>query len=133
MAFQGGDVAMDMDLNVQGTIMGDLGSPSSRRLKENIETMADAKEKIGLLRGVYFDWKKERGGQSAIGFIAEEVAEVFPQATVFDKDGTPKGVKYANLVAVTVEAVKAQQNEISSLQKEVQELKKQMEECFARS
>ena len=97
-------------------------------MKENIETITDAIEKIGLLRGVYFDWKKENGGQSAIGFIAEEVAEVFPEAAIIDSDGTtPKGVKYTNLlVALTVEAVKVQQNNITRLEKEMQDMKKQL-------
>jgi len=115
--FEGGG-----DLTVEGNVFAQsFGQTSARNLKENVLTITDAKEKIQGLRGVYFDWKPEHGGQADFGFIAEEVAEVFPQATIFEADGTtPKGVKYANMVAVLVEAVKEQQNEIQELQEELQ-------------
>ena len=71
------------------------------------------------MRGVYFDWKEEHGGTADFGFIAEEVGKVIPQAIHYEKDGTtPKAVKYSNLVAVAVEAVKTQQVQIEELKEQ---------------
>jgi len=87
---------------------------SSRALKTNIRTYENALETVNRLRGVRFDWKDS--GTPAVGLIAEEVDEVVPEV-VAHEGGTAKGVNYANLVAVLVEAVKEQQKTIDRQQK----------------
>ncbi len=91
---------------------------SSAEFKENVRDIDNALEKVKKLRGVYFDLKKEYQSTYSgtnIGFIAEEVAEVISEATVYDQvTKKPRGVKYANLVSVVVEAVKEQQQQIES-------------------
>ncbi len=79
---------------------------SSRAFKTNIRTFENALDTVNRLRGVRFDWKES--GTPAVGLIAEEVDEVVPEV-VAHENGTAKGVNYANLVAVLVEAVKEQQ------------------------
>lgn len=63
-----------------------LAQDSSIRFKENVRTIRDPLQTIQRLRGVTFDWKPEYGGQADIGLIAEEVADVVPQAAVFAED-----------------------------------------------
>lgn len=78
------------------------------------------------MRGVYFDWKDDSGGYADFGFIAEEVEKIIPEAIHYEKDGTtPLAVKYSNLVAVAVEAVKIQQGQIEKQQKQIEELEGQ--------
>jgi len=80
---------------------------SSAAFKTNIRTYENALETVNRLRGVRFDWKDS--GKPAVGLIAEEVNEVVPEVVAHDENGKAKGVNYANLVAVLVEAVKEQQ------------------------
>jgi hypothetical protein len=77
---------------------GQLGTiSSSRRYKEDIEPMGDASERLFKLRPVKFHYKKpDANGDKPIqyGLIAEEVADVFPELTVFNKEGQPETVAY---------------------------------------
>ncbi len=90
---------------------------SSRDLKENIRPLDDVLATIQQLQGVSFDWKQN--GRADIGFIAEEVQQVLPEMVTWDeKREAVQGVKYANIVAVTVEGIKAQQQQIDELRTE---------------
>jgi hypothetical protein len=81
---------------------------SSRRWKENVRPLENALETIQRLRGVSFDWKET--GESDLGLIAEEVAEVVPEVVAFEENGRhAQSVDYARLVSVLIEAVKEQQ------------------------
>ena len=112
---------------IDGLLTADELAQSSRRdLKKNIRPIEDPIEKVMQLRGVYFDWKNKGNSperSSEIGFIAEEVADVVSEATVYNEDKEPQAVKYANLVALVVESVKAQQAQIDEQQKVIEELR----------
>lgn len=95
---------------------------SDSRLKENIAPLADSLVKINSLQGVSFDWKQ--GGEANIGFIAQDVEKVVPELVVTSPETGLKAVKYGNMVALLVEAVKAQQLQIEALQNQVAELSK---------
>jgi len=71
------------------------------------------------LRGVEFDYKKT--GETNIGFIAQEVAEVIPEL-VFDGNSKYLSVAYQNFVALLVEAVKEQNNTITDLKDRISKL-----------
>ena len=58
---------------------------SDYRLKENIEPMTGALDKVTALKPVTYKWKSD--GSESQGFIAHELAEVFPDAVVGEKDG----------------------------------------------
>ena len=50
------------------------------------------------------------GSKHDIGLIAEEVGEVVPEVVAYEENGVDaKGVDYARLTAVLIEAVKEQQ------------------------
>jgi hypothetical protein len=92
---------------------------SSRHLKENIRPIDDALSKIVQLQGVYFDWKTDRVDKKSFGFIAEDVAEILPEAVMWDReDESARGVRYGQVVAVAIEGVKAQQSQIDALKLE---------------
>lgn len=80
---------------------------SASRFKENIASISDAGSLVERLRGVRFTWKDS--GQPSVGLVAEEVAEVIPELVQRDDDNQPNAVNYAAMVAVLIEAYKAQQ------------------------
>ena len=108
---------------------------SDRRLKENIVTIDDSLKKVLDLRGVTFSWKKTK--EKDMGFIAQEVEKVLPDMVKEQPDkklGKIKTVKYGNIVALTVEAIKAvwarvlnHDDRISQLEKENLELKARLD------
>jgi len=96
---------------------------SDLRLKTEVTALREAPQAVLKLRGVRFKWRDaERADERAIGLIAQEVEEVFPEAVVTGPDGM-KGINYAALVAPLIEAVKRQQEEIGELRAEIQALK----------
>jgi len=98
---------------------------SSLRFKETVEPLRNAPDMVDRLRGVRFVWKDT--GKPSVGLIAEEVAEVLPEVVDWEEDGlAAAGVNYSALVAVLVEALKAQRaehrSELASLRAQVVEL-----------
>jgi hypothetical protein len=82
-------------------------STSSLRFKENVHPIRNAPDLVDRLQGVSFNWKDT--GRPSVGLIAEEVAEVIPEVVDWEENGLEAaGVNYSALVAVLIEAVKAQ-------------------------
>jgi|APGre2960657373_1045057.scaffolds.fasta_scaffold00229_11 hypothetical protein len=83
---QDGDSLFRENVDILGLLYAEsIAQPSSdRRLKTNIKTIPDALEKITSLRGVTYDWKVPEAHKqtSGIGFIAQEVGDVFPSLLV---------------------------------------------------
>lgn len=109
---------------------------SDEKLKTNVSEIKNPLDKIIQLRGVNFTWKKEK--TKDIGFIAQEVEKVFPALVDKDKEGSMV-VKYGNIVAVVVEAIKELKEmflnlvtDQKKLEDEVQTLKKQNEYLLRR-
>ncbi|MBC8180754.1 tail fiber domain-containing protein [candidate division KSB1 bacterium] len=97
---------------------------SSRRWKTNIKPIDNALDKVQRLQGVYYDWKAD--GKHDIGLIAEEVGEVIPEVVAYEENGVDaQSVDYARLVAVLIEGMKEQQEQINELKNEIKLLKKE--------
>lgn len=62
------------------------GTSSDYRLKENIQPMTGALDRVAQLNPVTYNWKVD--GSASESFIAHELAEVCPQAVHGEKDGT---------------------------------------------
>lgn len=90
-------------------------------LKTDIKLIDNPLEIITSLRGVSYSLKE--GSGTEYGFIAQEVEKVLPEAVAMTKDDL-KAVDYTDVIPILVEAVKAQQKEIISLQRELESLKK---------
>jgi hypothetical protein len=82
------------------------------------------------LRGVTFDWRET--GKHSIGFIAEEVAPVLPEAVEYEANGDTRGLDYGKLSPLLVEAVKAQERVIAELRQEKARLQERVERQEAR-
>src|SRR6202158_2137459 len=104
---------------------------SSGRWKENIRPIDHALEKVGRLRGVYYDGKSDQ--KHSLGVIAEEVGKVLAEIVDCEENGKDaRGLDYARLTAVLIEAVKEQQAEIGQQQSEIQSLRSKVERLDAR-
>ena len=80
--------------------------------------MSDALAKVEKLRGVSYDLKET--GKHEIGVIAEEVGAVVPEIVSWEDNGKDaRGVDYARLTALPIEALKAQQVQIGKQSSEL--------------
>jgi hypothetical protein len=99
------------DVKVVGIITAtDFNSSSDRNLKDNIQVIPNAIEKVLQLNGVSFNWKST--GYASMGVIAQEVELVMPELV---SDTDPKSVNYNGLIGLLIECVKDQQRQIDEL------------------
>lgn len=101
---------------------------SDKRLKENIQPLTDALNKLSRVNGVEFDWTEEhinkRGGEDGyfvrkhdVGIIAQEIKEVLPEVVAERKDGY-LAVRYEKIVPLLIEAIKELQAEVAELKRQ---------------
>ncbi len=110
------------------TVTGVFNNPSDAKLKENIQPMVNALDKILLLNASTYTFKPEydkmnlpKGTQN--GFIAQEVEKVFPELVTINYDKSMdeknpmeyKGINYIGMIPVLAEAIKEQQKEIETV------------------
>jgi len=101
---------------------------SDQRFKKNIKPIESALDKILKLNGKTYEFNttefKERKFDEGkkIGFIAQELAEVFPELVKPDDKGYYT-VNYIAIIPVLVEAMKEQNEKIVALEQLINELK----------
>lgn len=110
----------DLDVTGDITATGDVTAFSDESIKENIEVIEDAVDKVQQLNGYTFD-RTDVDTSRQTGVIAQEVLKVLPEA-VGEKDGIHT-VAYGNMVGLLIEAIKEQQGQIDSLKEELQSIK----------
>ncbi len=116
------------NLHVNGSVAG-IGAyvnTSDRKFKTNIQPIGgSALDKINQLQGVSYDWKlkefpeKKFDNRKQLGFIAQDVEAIVPEAVSIDKEGN-YGLSYSTFIPVLVEAVK-------ELRAENEELRRRLE------
>ena len=109
--------ALSLDMSAAGaaTFNNDVTAFSDERLKENIETISDALDKVCQMRGVTFD-RIDADGERQMGVIAQEVEKVAPEVVREDKsEDKIKSVAYGNMVGLLIEAIKDLKNEVDEL------------------
>ncbi len=127
------------EVNINGDLhaTGNLTQNSDGRLKKDIKPLTHALDAILQLQGKTYRWKEDTtfANKADIGLVAQEVEKVFPELVAENEQGY-KGIAYSKLTAVLIEAMKEQQDQITSLEKENSELKAlvsgQMEKLLAR-
>jgi hypothetical protein len=111
-----GGVGIGGALNVGGDVVA--YASSDERLKDNIELISNPIEKVQSLKGVTWDWNDNadelQQSLPNVGVIAQDVEKVLPQL-VTDRDNGFKGVDYAKLTGLLIEAIKDQQKQIDEL------------------
>jgi len=129
----GGGVLSTLLFSVNGGAGGTGGwaTISDARLKTNITPITGALGTVLQLQGVSYNFvasKNRTVGQDLnlpdtpqVGFLAQDVAKVVPQAVVTPTDPTtaPYALMESKLIPYLVEAIKAQQAEIATLQAQI--------------
>ncbi len=119
-------VVMTMLQNGTLEVTGDLiayGSPSDKKLKENIKPIEKALDKVEKLEGVTFDWKENdkevrQTWIHDIGFIAQDVQKVIPELVRENEDGL-LSMRHQGVTPILVEAIKELKAEIEELKKQI--------------
>ena len=116
---------------------GEITAPSFNatsdfRLKKDISNLSNVLENVCRLQGVEFVRKDDETQRKQLGFIAQDVEEIFPQLVqTEDSKEKYKSVSYANTCALLVEAVKEMRGEMTAenalLKKEIASLKTEIE------
>jgi hypothetical protein len=108
-------------INGNGGSQAAFGSYSDRKLKENITDLPTQIANICALHPVEFDYKDGSGHQ--IGFIAQEMQEVYPDAVGVGQNGMLTVTGWNKTEAYLVKAIQEQQAIITQLQADVAALK----------
>ena len=84
---------------------------SDARFKQHVRPLTSALAGVLALRGVRYDWNPlgvahgGTAGQEQVGLLAQEVEKIYPELVSTGADGY-KGVNYAQLAPVLIEAIK---------------------------
>ena len=119
-AYPGGTTISASFVSGTFTAVGDVvayGSPSDKRLKENIKPIESALEKVSKLQGVTFDWKESDSIldiKEDIGFIAQDVQKVIPEL-VRENDNGMLSMRHQGIAPILLEAIKELKEEIEEL------------------
>lgn len=108
-------------LHVGGNILatGNVTAYSDIRVKTDIQPVSGALDAVKNLRGVTFLRVGQEQEGRQLGLIAQEVEKVAPEVVKTHEDGM-KSLAYQNLVALLVEALKEQQEQITQLQRKLE-------------
>jgi hypothetical protein len=110
------DVALDVAGDIEYT--GFIADVSDSRLKTNIQSLSPERgDAIGALQPVSFEMK-DREGLRELGFIAQDVEQVFPELVQTSESGT-KSMNYIGLIAPMVKAIQQLQADNEALKAEV--------------
>ena len=106
----------DMSAAGAATFNNDVTAFSDVRLKQEIDTIDNALDRVTSMRGVFFD-RKDNSEVRQTGVIAQEVEPFLPEVVRETKDESKiKSVAYGNMVGVLIEAIKELNAKIEKLQ-----------------
>lgn len=98
-----------------------LTQTSSRKVKDNIEPIPDAR-KILELEAVRFDYKNEDLGTDKRGFIAEDVEKILPNLVTPEADGRNASLDYIGMIPYLQAVIKEQDERIKALEEKINKL-----------
>jgi len=110
--------ALTVDMSAAGaaTFNNDVTAFSDVILKDDINTIDNALERVQGMRGVFFN-RKDNKQERQTGVIAQEVEPFLPEVVRETKDEKKiKSVAYGNMVGVLIEAIKELNAKIEELQ-----------------
>ncbi|RYE19633.1 MAG: hypothetical protein EOP51_19490 [Sphingobacteriales bacterium] len=90
---------------------------SDARLKTNIASLGYGLKELMLMKPVQYNWKHNPQGEKEIGFLAQDIQKIIPEAVVEPTNGDAMGMKYTELIPVLVNAIQEQQKQIEELKK----------------
>jgi hypothetical protein len=116
-AYYGDFASTGTSINVAGSIVaaGNVTAYSDIRVKDNVETIPNALDKLDQIRGVtYTRTDLEDKERRYAGVIAQEIEAVLPEAV---RDlGNIKAVDYNATIALLIQAVKELTDKVKALE-----------------
>lgn len=106
---------------------GAYSQSSDGRLKSGVEKLATTLPKLQQLQPLRYHYKNAKEQETTIGFIAQEVAPIFPELVSYSEADELYGVNYAGFSVVAIKAIQEQQLIIEAQQKQIEELAKRLE------
>jgi hypothetical protein len=109
------DVHVSGNIEVEGNsfVHGDQTTDSDRRLKSDITEIRNALDKVCTLTGYTFN--KVGCSSRSTGLIAQEVAEVLPEAVIENPDTGYLSVAYGNMMGLIISAIKELKERVDEL------------------
>ena len=119
-------------VNTSGVI---TTASSSARYKENIKPLEDPSlDPIGLydVQVSQYNYKpecldKELVGGTQIGLVAEDLAQHYPNAVIYDEDGRPESWQDRIMIPAMLKLIQEQKQQLDDLQAEVNALKAKLQ------
>jgi hypothetical protein len=138
-----GDAFVDGGLTVGGSVLGSgpYIDVSDERLKTKVQKIVSTGmlEKLSMLQGVEYELKNKKAkdkytaivSSREIGFIAQEVNQIFPELVTLRPDGY-FGVQYSRFIPLVVEGLKDTHNQMKQLHREIVFLTDRVEKLIDR-
>jgi Chaperone of endosialidase len=129
LIFTDGDQSVIGSVSGNGTTTGGdvmFNTTSDVRLKTGISDFIGALDMLRKIRVRTYSWVNSPGESPSIGFVAQELFEIYPEAVSVggeDPDTDPWGVDYGHVTPIIVGAVQEQQEQIEALRSEINNLK----------
>jgi hypothetical protein len=103
-----------VSVNTSGTT---YNTTSDIRLKQDIEPIADGTDKLMAMNPVSYNWKADPDGPRSMGFIAQEMQEVMPEAVaVGDDEDAMMSMDYGRITPILVSALQDAHRKIEELE-----------------
>ena len=117
----GSSVSSSGDILADGDVVA--YNSSDMRLKNNLQVIEGALDKIDGINGYEFDWNDKSPGWARqrghdVGVVAQEVQKIHPEIVEERKNGY-LGVDYKRLVPLLIQSIKELKQEVEELKKKV--------------
>jgi len=115
-----------LDVNGDIKATGNVTAYSDERLKDNVEVIPNALDKINQIAGyTYTRNDLEDKEKRYSGVIAQEVLKVLPEV-IEGSEGENYSVAYGNMIGLLIEGMKEQDKKITDLQSQINEIYKRI-------
>ena len=107
-------------------LAGTLTTTSDKRLKKHIQNIVFDTTWLSAISGYNYHWKNtNRSQQLQIGFLAQEVENIFPHLVT--KSDENKALNYIGFVPLIIEGVKSMHHEEENIEKRLSTVRKELE------
>jgi hypothetical protein len=124
-----GITALTIDMSSAGaaTFNNDVTAFSDKRLKTDIEPIANALQKVMAMQGVYYKRNDVENAKTQVGVLAQDMEAILPEVVMTaDDDMQTKSVDYGKLTSVLIEAIKELSNDVITNRLQLEKLKQQI-------
>jgi trimeric autotransporter adhesin len=101
-------------------------STSDANLKTNITPSPYGLQQVMQMKPVQYNWKTNPGNDLQIGFLAQDIQKIIPEAVVVPTNGDPMGMKYSELIPVLAKAIQELKNENETQKKRIEILEQKL-------